>query len=93
MLSDLVERAFASRKAADTPQGKQKRSGQATALRVVTGLWLGVAVIQFIVWAAVCAVRGSVDSPWWFWEFIGGAIVVGGLRWATRRGAPDVSVR
>jgi hypothetical protein len=93
MLSDLVERAFASRKAADTLQGKQKRPANAAALRVVTALWLGVAVLQFMVWAAVCAVRGSVDSPWWVWEFIGGAIVVGCLRWASRRGTPDVSVR
>jgi len=66
-------------------------AGLLVARRVIAGLWLAVTVIQFDIWLLICLIGWHLINPWWLWTLVGGAIVVGGLWWATEseyRGGP-----
>lgn len=55
--------------------------GLTTALGVATALWLAMTVVQIVVWIALAAGTGSLDTPWWLYSTVGGGAVVGVL-WA-----------
>lgn len=50
--------------------------------RVATALWLGIAAVQFVVWAVVATFSGSLGGFWFLWETVFGGMVVAGLRYA-----------
>jgi hypothetical protein len=54
-------------------------------LRLLTALWAGITMINFVVWAMVCTISLSWDSPWWLWTFIPGGAVLGALWWNAKR--------
>ncbi|HEY0453968.1 hypothetical protein [Actinophytocola sp.] len=47
--------------------------------RVAAALWVALNVVQLIVWAMVSLISWSLDSPWWLWSVLGGAVVVAGI--------------
>lgn len=46
--------------------------------RVLTAIWLGVVLVQVLVWLIICLV-GGFEWPWWLWTVLGGGVVLGGL--------------
>jgi hypothetical protein len=46
---------------------------------VLTGLWLGVLLIQVGVWLMICLISGDLEFPWWLWTVGGGGLIVGGF--------------
>ena len=53
-------------------------------LKVITGLWAVVTLVQFTVWLAICLIGWHFVSPWWLWTFVIGGAAVGGLRVALK---------
>ena len=58
------------------------RSALDIAYRAAVALWVGIAAVQFVVYLAIAAGTGTLDAPWFLWEVAGGALIVGGLRYA-----------
>ena len=57
---------------------------------VVTGVWLAVSLVQFVVWTLVCLIGWHLVNPWWIWTVLVGGVVVGGLWWVTgKSGGPE----
>jgi hypothetical protein len=52
--------------------------------RVLTALWLGVVLVEVVIWLAICVIGGNLESPWWLWSVLVGGVVVGGVRLAAR---------
>ena len=52
--------------------------------RGTTYLWLAVSAVNFVVWLAVSAISGNLDTPWFLYAFAAGGVVVGALHLAAR---------
>jgi hypothetical protein len=63
------------------------------ALRVVGAATLALFLAQFAVWAVICAVSLSVQSPWWLFSTVPGGIAVAALGWAVESYHRPVSRR
>lgn len=61
---------------------RNERSALDIAYRAAVALWLGVSAVQLVVYLAVAAGTGSLDSPWFLWWTVVGGLVVAGLRYA-----------
>ena len=53
--------------------------------RILTALWLGLVLVEFGVWLAICVIGGDLESPWWLWTVLVGGVVVGGCHLAARK--------
>jgi hypothetical protein len=53
-------------------------------LKVITGLWAVITLIQFTVWLLICLIGWRLISPWWLWTLVIGGAAVGGLRVALK---------
>jgi hypothetical protein len=62
---------------------KRPLSGERTSTvrAVVTGVWLAVSAVQFLVWSVICLIGWHFANPWWIWTVLVGGVVVGGF-WA-----------
>jgi len=65
----------------------RERGGSALDIvyRAAVALWLGIAAVQLVVYLAVAAGTGSLDSPWFLWETVIGGLIVAALRHARTR--------
>jgi hypothetical protein len=52
------------------------------AYRAAVALWVGVTAVQLVVYLALAAADGSLDTPWFLWSTGAGALIVAGLRYA-----------
>ncbi|QWF78877.1 hypothetical protein [Amycolatopsis sp. CA-230715] len=55
--------------------------GAARACRLVTGFWLVMTTIQFVVWLLGCVIGMTFVAPFWLWSAVVGGALVAGLRW------------
>jgi hypothetical protein len=53
--------------------------------RILLAVWLGVVLVEFGVWLAICLIGGEFESPWWLWSVLVGGVVVGGVHLAVRK--------
>jgi hypothetical protein len=47
--------------------------------RVAVLVWLGLSLVQFVVWGLICIIGGRLVEPWFLWTVGVGAVVVGAL--------------
>jgi hypothetical protein len=66
----------------NTTQNRLRSVRQALTLLIVA-----VTGIQMVVWLLICIIGWHIESPWWLWSLGGGALVIGGLRYAEKRAA------
>lgn len=55
-------------------------------LRLLTGGWLAINVINFVVWALICIIGFQWESPWWLWSFAPAGLLLAGAWWVTTPG-------
>ncbi len=55
--------------------------------RALTLLLIAVTAIQIVVWLLICIIGWHLESPWWLWSAAGGALIIGGIRYAEKRAA------
>ncbi|HVX46083.1 MAG TPA: DUF1707 domain-containing protein [Mycobacteriales bacterium] len=55
-------------------------------LRLLTGGWLAINVVNFVVWALICIIGFRWESPWWLWSLVPAGLVLAGAWWATTPG-------
>ena len=48
--------------------------------RIATVAVLTATGIQIAVWVAISVATASIDTPWWLWTVLAGALVIGVLR-------------
>jgi hypothetical protein len=66
----------------NTTQNRLRSVRQALTLLIVA-----VTGIQLVVWLLICIIGWHIESPWWLWSLGGGALAIGGLRYAEKRAA------
>ncbi|MFI7108343.1 DUF1707 domain-containing protein [Nonomuraea sp. NPDC050227] len=54
-------------------------------LSVVTLVWSGMVLVQFVVWLVICAVTARLADAWWLWSVLVGGVVVGAV-WLAAEG-------
>jgi len=59
-------------------------------LRIITAAWAAFSVLQFTIWAAVCAGTGDLQSPWWVWPVMPTGLAIAAAWWATGAASPEV---
>ena len=47
--------------------------------RIATLLWLGVVLVEFVVWAMIGLIGGDFMAPWWTYTLAVGGVVVAAL--------------
>jgi hypothetical protein len=52
--------------------------------RVLTALWLGVVLVEFVIWLAIGVIGGDLQGPWWLWSVLVGGVVAGGAHLVAR---------
>ena len=55
-------------------------------LRVATGIGGGIVLINFTVWAMICAIAGHFETPWFLWASIPVAAILAPFWWSAQRG-------
>jgi hypothetical protein len=51
-----------------------------TVRRIASGAVLAATGIQIAVWVAISVATASIETPWWLWTVLAGALVIGVLR-------------
>ncbi|WP_112243562.1 DUF1707 domain-containing protein [Kribbella monticola] len=69
------------RQVLDGVPGALPAKGLTRALQIVSGAWLTVCLVQFVIWL-VLAGFGHFDWPWWLWSDLGLAVPVAILWWS-----------
>lgn len=46
-------------------------------------VWLGLSLVQFVVWGMICVIGGQLVEPWFLWTVGVGALIVGGISLVT----------
>jgi hypothetical protein len=59
----------------------------ASVRRAFTLFLIAVNAIQIVVWLMICIIGWHIENPWWLWSAAGGALIIGGLRYAEKRAA------
>lgn len=55
-------------------------------LRLLTGGWLAINVVNFVVWALICMIGFQWESPWWLWSLVPAGLALAGAWWASTPG-------
>lgn len=42
-------------------------------------VWLGLCLVQFVVWGLICVIGGRLVEPWFLWTVGVGGVLVGAL--------------
>lgn len=48
-------------------------------------VWLGLCLVQFVVWGLICVIGGHLVEPWFLWTVGVGGVLVGALHLVTPR--------
>ena len=61
-------------------------------LRILTAAWAAFSVLQFTIWAAVCAGTGDLQSPWWVWPVMPTGLAIAAA-WLLAPGAESADAK